>query len=69
MARKGGKYQIGDCFIMKRTYGKISAGDTVEITHNLGKKKRRTVVEVRNANGAAEIFKATYLGKLVKPHM
>lgn len=65
MARKGGKFQVGDRFIMKRSYGKISKGDTVEITKNLGKKRRRTQVEAKNAQHIVEIFSAIYLGKRV----
>lgn len=66
MARQGGKFQERDIFVMKRTYGKLSEGDTVEIIQNLGKKKRRTYVKAKNADGVVEEFKVIYLGRRVK---
>lgn len=65
MKRTGAKFQVGDRFMMKRTFGDIPKDDIVEIKKILGKKKRRMQVEVTNAK-VTEKISVIYLGKRVK---
>ena len=68
MFREGPKYQAGDAFLMKRTFGHIKRGSPVVILKNLGKNKDdRTLVEIKDDMGHIEKnVPTTYLGRRLK---
>lgn len=68
MFRRGSKYQVGDIFLMKRSFGDIKRGDPVKIMENLGKNENdRTLVKIKDSEGHIETnVPVTYLGRRLK---